>query len=336
MVYLLEPPVYRNPGHRACSTGCMCRSGYGITAPVPDGPVWGGAAVSSAPTASVARGRWERRRSRRLSPRWQPRRMWPRPPGTRHCRRCCFLNGWCWGVELPQMGEVVRGRRLRRLPVVLSQEEVARLPQALPERERELMARLRYRTGMCLLERQRLRIKCVDFVSREISGHSDKGGRDRCVPLPESLRGRLLRQRGRSLVLQGQDPAGGNGRVHLPHASARKYPGADGGPGWPYLFPFWRVSVGPRSGRAGRHPVAGETRGGPSKVAHARACIAKPATHCALRYPFATHLLGPPTVSARCRRCPALGKWRPSRSTRTCWAVAPAVCRFRWTDCRAP
>lgn len=190
MVYLLEPPVYRNPGHRACSTGCMCRSGYGITAPVPDGPVWGGAAVSSAPTASVARGRWERRRSRRLSPRWQPRRMWPRPPGTRHCRRCCFLNGWCWGGELPQMAEVVRGRRLRRLPVVLSQEEVARLPQALPERERELMARLRYRTGMCLLERQRLRIKCVDFVGREISGHSDKGGRDRCVPLPESLRGR--------------------------------------------------------------------------------------------------------------------------------------------------
>ncbi len=123
---------------------------------------------------------------------------------------------------LRRMGEVVRGRRLRRLPVVLSQEEVARLPQALPERERELMARLRYRTGMCLLERQRLRIKCVDFVGREISGHSDKGGRDRCVPLPESLRGRLLRQRGRSLVLQGQDPAGGNGRVHLPHASARK------------------------------------------------------------------------------------------------------------------
>jgi len=56
--------------------------------------------------------------------------------------------------------------------------------------------------------------------------------------------------------------------------------------------PFGRVSVYPRTGRAGRHPVAGETRGGPSKVAHARAGIAKPATHCALRYPFATHLLG--------------------------------------------
>lgn len=105
------------------------------------------------------------------------------------------------------------------------------------------MARLRYRTGMCLLERQRLRIKCVDFVGREISGHSDKGGRDRCVPLPESLRGRLLRQRRRSLVLQGQDPAGGNGRVHLPHVSARKYPGADGGPGWPYLSLRARVCL---------------------------------------------------------------------------------------------
>lgn len=196
----------------------------------------------------------------------------------------------------------MRGRRLRRLPVVLSQEEVARLPQALPERERELMARLRYRTGMCLLERQRLRIKCVDFVGREISGHSDKGGRDRCVPLPESLRGRLLRQRGRSLVLQGQDPAGGNGRVHLPHASARKYPGADGGPGWPYLFPFWRVSVGPRSGRAGRQHVGDQALQWAIKVTCVRAGIAKPAPCHALRHPFAMHLLDASTISARCER----------------------------------
>jgi len=140
------------------------------------------------------------------------------------------------------------------------------------------------------------------------------------VPLPESLRGRLLWQRGRALVPHGKDPAGGNGRVHPPHASARKYPGADGGPGWPYLFPFQRVSVDLRSGRAGHQHVAEETRGGPSKVAPApaRARIAKPATRCALRHPFAMHLL---EAGHGIRTVPALpGHWQVA-STQICTHV---------------
>ncbi|KQN95648.1 MULTISPECIES: integron integrase [Stenotrophomonas] len=202
-----------------------------------------------------------------------------------------FLYRVVLEIELPWMEDVVRAKRPRRLPVVLSQEEVACILAAMPEGLPELMARLLYGTGMRLLECLRLRIKDVDFARKEICVRSGKGDKDRRVPLPESLRGRLLRQRERALLLHGQDRVAGRGRVYLPHALARKYPNADSEPGWQYLFPSGRISADPRSGRAGRHHAGEETLQRAIKTARMRAGIAKPATCHSLRHSFATHLL---------------------------------------------
>lgn len=146
-------------------------------------------------------------------------------------------------VDLPWMEHLVRAKRPRRIPVMLSVEEVARLLTML-EGYCRLMAGLLYGSGMRLLECLRLWIKDVDMVLGEIVVCDDKRGKDRRVPLPRSLRGELMQQRARALLLHAADLAEGAGRVFLPHALARKYPHADVAPGWQYLFPRCASIVG--------------------------------------------------------------------------------------------
>lgn len=201
-----------------------------------------------------------------------------------------FLYREVLDIELPWMEGLVRAKRPRRIPVVLSQEEVARLLSAL-EGPCWLMGALLYGSGMRLLECLRLRIKDVDAARREIVVRDGKGGKDRRVPLPASLLPELERQRARARLQHAADRERGGGRVHLPHALARKYPGADLEPGWQYLFPSARISIDPRTGRAGRHHVSEEVLQRAVKAARLRAGIVKPATCHTLRHSFATHLL---------------------------------------------
>jgi integron integrase len=144
---------------------------------------------------------------------------------------------------------------------------------------------------MRLLECLRLRIKDVDVARSEIVVRDGKGGKDRRVPLPHSLRGELMQQRERALLLHAADLADGAGRVFLPHALARKYPNADVEPGWQYLFPAARRPVDPRSGRVSRHHISEEVLQRAVQAARRQAGIAKPATCHTLRHSFATHLL---------------------------------------------
>lgn len=202
-----------------------------------------------------------------------------------------FLYRQVLGVELPWMDDLVRAKRSQRLPVVLSVAEVVALLSAIPEGSHELMARLLYGTGMRLLECLRLRIKDVDTGRNEICVRSGKGNKDRRVPLPLSLRSRLIAQRDRALALHAGDVAGGGGHTVLPYALARKYLHADREPAWQYLFPSARLSVDPRTGRRGRHHLSEEGLQRAVRNARQRSGIHKPVTCHTLRHCFATHLI---------------------------------------------
>jgi integrase len=87
-----------------------------------------------------------------------------------------FFYGKVLGVDLPWMTEIGRPHTKRRLPAVLSPDEVARI-LCLLEGEQRLFAQLLYGTGMRITEGLQLRVKDIDFGRRTIIVREGKGGK---------------------------------------------------------------------------------------------------------------------------------------------------------------
>ena len=76
------------------------------------------------------------------------------------------------------LGEIVRARRPRRRPTVMTRDDVRRMLDALVGVP-HLAAHLMYGSGLRLMEAVTLRVKDVDFSAREIVVRGGKGGSDR-------------------------------------------------------------------------------------------------------------------------------------------------------------
>jgi site-specific recombinase XerD len=97
-----------------------------------------------------------------------------------------FLYIKVLGIHLPWMQEIGRPRVKKRLPVVLSCDEVSAVLHHL-DGVRGLFAQLLYGTGLRLTEGLQLQVKDVDFAHRAIVVREDKGGKDRIVMRPQAL-----------------------------------------------------------------------------------------------------------------------------------------------------
>lgn len=134
-----------------------------------------------------------------------------------------FLYREVLAIELPWLNGINRPTQKRRIPSVLTKDEVAGL-LAQMEGEAALIARLLYGTGMRLMEGMRLRIKDVDFDRQVIIVRDAKGGKDRVVMLPRSLVTALRMQLLAARALWEADRQAQRGGVETPHALEQKYP----------------------------------------------------------------------------------------------------------------
>ncbi len=201
-----------------------------------------------------------------------------------------FLYQQVLKIEIGWVEDVVRAKRPSRVPVVLTRPEVVAVLSRMTGPYR-FMASLMYGTGLRVTECLGLRIQDLDFGYGQIVVRNGKGGKDRFVPLPNSLKEPLRHQIAKAELIRDEDIQEGFGEVSLPKALARKYPNAPFELGWWYLFPSVNRSIDPFSGREKRHHMDPSPLQKAFRRAVRTAGIGKHATPHALRHCFATHLL---------------------------------------------
>lgn len=201
-----------------------------------------------------------------------------------------FLYRKVLDIEVGVFKDLVRAKKPKRLPVVLSHEEAIAVLSHI-EGTSGIMARLLYGSGLRLMECVRLRIKDIDFKYKHITVRSGKGKKDRVTLLPQSLVEPLRDAITHANNIHRFDLEEGFGNVYLPYALERKYPNAASETGWQYVFPASKRANDPRSNVIRRHHISESVLQKAVKAAVRKAKIIKPASCHTFRHSFATRLL---------------------------------------------
>ena len=201
-----------------------------------------------------------------------------------------FLFRNVLNVPVGEIGEVVRAKKPKRLPVVMSRQEVRAVLSEL-KGDKWLAVSLMYGTGLRLMECLELRVQDIDFSQNAILVRNGKGAKERVTMLPGTLKENLREHLLKVKKIHDDDRAEGWGEVSVPYALGKKYPNASTDWSWQWVFPQERRWTDKESHKQGRYHMDPSILQYAVHEAIVKAGIAKRASCHTFRHSFATHLL---------------------------------------------
>ena len=201
-----------------------------------------------------------------------------------------FLYRHVLDKPIDDIRDAIRADRPKRLPVVLTKEEVKQLFSCMSGTDL-LIANVMYGTGVRLSECLQLRVQDLDFSRGVIIVRMGKGKKDRETVFPERLKPTLRKHLEKVREIHEKDRKNDLPGVELPHALERKYPNAGKEWIWFWVFPADKISIDPMTNIVRRHHYYKGALHNALRRARERANIPKRVTTHTMRHSFSTHLL---------------------------------------------
>jgi len=221
------------------------------------------------------------------------RRCSPATQSQALCALLCalvFLYRHVLHRPLGELNGISFAKKKMRVPVVLSQEEVAKIIGKIHGVDK-LIVQLLYGSGLRVSEALALRIQDIDFNNTCITIRMAKGNKDRVVTMALTTIPQLKQQINLALNQHQKDLKNGWGSAPAPYALRRKLGTSLSAPGWKYVFPSSRLCAIPDTGEVVRyHRYPDNVRKSISRACKLSGVSIRVTCHT-FRHSFATHLL---------------------------------------------